>query len=180
MSAWSYVPVSNSLRQESFSRVVDVGIPRHQDFAIAARGLFDVGESGERVMEALNQHLFGHEHVVDLSARGFGHDRVLIDRCMPTRICDEQHRNMRHVPLDEYAAGAGGQNERRMPDGGPGRSNGGEPGRSLLVFPVRRALATKAAKNPAAVLEQTLHPALPPPAHLAVAPPQFPSTAPPN
>jgi hypothetical protein len=41
---------------------------------------------------------------------------------------------MRHIPLDEYAAGAGGQNERRMPHGVPGRSNGGEPGQDLLAF----------------------------------------------
>src|SRR4051812_12404335 len=51
--------------------------------AIAVPRLLEVGEAREGVMEALDQHLLGRDHVVDLAAgllRGF---RVLVEGGVP-------------------------------------------------------------------------------------------------
>src|SRR5260370_7883668 len=50
------------------SRRSDRRIPGHRDFAVARSVLLDIGERREWVVETLQQHLFRHQHVVDLAA----------------------------------------------------------------------------------------------------------------
>src|SRR5262249_14570391 len=37
-------------------------VPRNRNFPIAGAALFHIGEAGERIVEALHQHLFGDQH----------------------------------------------------------------------------------------------------------------------
>src|SRR5262249_60526691 len=46
----------------------DRRIPGHRNLAIARPILLDIGERREWIVEALQQHLFRHQHVVDLAA----------------------------------------------------------------------------------------------------------------
>src|ERR1043166_8220138 len=46
----------------------DRRIPGDRNLAVTGSRLLDVGEAGERIMEALHHHLLGRQHVVHLAA----------------------------------------------------------------------------------------------------------------
>src|SRR5262249_47593409 len=72
------------------AKALDRRAPDHRNVAIAVAGFLDMGERREGVMETLHAHLVCDQHVVDLAARRFGHDRILIIERMPIRVAHEQ------------------------------------------------------------------------------------------
>ena len=58
-------------------------------------------------MEPLYQHSVGDEHIVDLSAGGFGRDWIDVQHEVPFRVTREQERRVCDVGLDidRFAAG---------------------------------------------------------------------------
>src|ERR1700733_9014793 len=85
----------------------DRRIPRRRHHPVAVAVLFEIGEPGERIVEALQLQLLGGHHVVDPAARLLGHVTVLIEERMPTRVTGERSRIVGYIRLDEHLAGAG-------------------------------------------------------------------------
>jgi hypothetical protein len=86
---------------------LDRRIPGHRNLPIAGCGLFDMCKRRERVVNALHQHLLGHQHVVDLTAHGLRLHRIVIEEGMPAGIAHKQKRRMGQVALDVDLARAG-------------------------------------------------------------------------
>src|SRR5438477_9064488 len=81
--------------------------PRRRHQPIAIPSLLDIPVSREWIVEALDTHFVGDQHVVDLAAGLFSERGILIEHQMPARIGDEQCGVVRYVGLDEHLVGAG-------------------------------------------------------------------------
>src|SRR5215472_18745259 len=71
--------------------------PRHRNLAIARRRLLDVSDRGKRIVESLDQHTLGREHVVDLTPRRFRLHGFVVVEGVPAGMTGEQERRVRHV-----------------------------------------------------------------------------------
>src|SRR5690242_8959429 len=63
--------------------------PRGRDEPIAAAGLLDVAEAGEREVIARDQELVGRSHVVDSPARRHGLLRLVVEHHLPIGVAQE-------------------------------------------------------------------------------------------
>ena len=85
-------------------------------------------------MEALQQHLFRHQHVVDLAAGFLSHDRILVVEGVPAGIACEQERHVGHVGLDVDLARPGGHDMGIVARGMAMSADRGDAGDNLLAF----------------------------------------------
>src|SRR3954449_10746433 len=77
--------------------------------------LLDKAIGWERIMEALNPHLVGHQHVIDLAPGGLRHRGILVEHQVPAWMSNEQCWVVGHVGLDKHLVRAGRQHERGVP-----------------------------------------------------------------
>ena len=107
---------------------LDRWIPGHRNLPIAGCDLFDMCKRWERVVKPLHQHLLGHQHVVDLTACGFGLYRIVIGGGMPAGVAHKQKR-IRQVALDVDLARAGCNDVTRVARRVAGRAGRGDTGK---------------------------------------------------
>jgi hypothetical protein len=122
LDATTTVAPTNHSRPEQLDR----RIPGDRNLPIAGCGLFDMCKRRERVVKPLHQHLLGYQHVVDLTARGFGLQRIVIGGGMPAGVAHKQKRIRQVVDL----ARAGRNNVGRVTRRVAGRADRG----SIPVF----------------------------------------------
>ena len=78
---------------------------RHHAITVAL--LLDPRQRREREVIALHRQLLGHQHVIDLAARGRGLRRILVEEAVPIRMRREHRDIVADVGLhiDRLAAG---------------------------------------------------------------------------
>src|SRR5262244_2582576 len=149
-------------------------IPRRRDEPIAAAGLLDVAEAGEREVIARDQELVGRSHVVDAAARRHGLLRLVVEHDLPIGVAQEQVGHVGDVALEEQLRGPRGDDEGGVPGRVAAGLDRGDAGSDLAAPFIARHLVREVGENLAVESERGLGEALWRPAHVVVVHPERP------